>query len=395
MVRSSVLSVLLLAMNSMAFIKNFRHSSRIRRESFTTIIQATINTQSSSTSNDESKPTIWVAGEVLIDLIPRAPGKNDDRQAIVGGSGANVAKAAAKLGLNSVFLASLSTDTYGETATAHLLENNVNLKNANTCDKSTCLAIVSLSESGSASYEFKIDGTATFDFSSSWLPSPTRKRDVPSSSSPRIDLSSGSPSLLLVGSLVTVIEPAASELYKWVTELPSHLPIIFDPNIRPAVITDKEFYRAAVEKWVGVSSVVKASDEDINTIYPQKDEKAIVDTWFRLSPRLESVVLTRGAEGIAAYTRSGMQCVVPAVSVDVVDTIGAGDTVSAVLCEALARFGLSSICSGVSANIDGKNKDERSLLERVLRRAARAASVCCSRAGALPPAAAELVDYPF
>ena len=358
-------------------------------------------------SNNHHKSTIWVAGEVLIDLIPNDPGINKNRQAIVGGSGANVAKAAAQLGLNSVFLASLSTDKYGLIATKHLEASNVNLKYANVCDKSTCLAIVSLDKSGSASYEFLIDGTATFDFSPAWLPSPrlTPTTQISSSSvsisdSTRNDnvlltqnSNSPNPSLLLVGSLVTVIEPAASELYTWISSLPSHLPIIFDPNIRPAVIPDKQFYRLAVENWIKVSSVVKASDEDLHAIYPHEDDQSIVEKWFQLSSRLELIVFTRGADGIVAYTRSGIRSTVPAVGVDVVDTIGAGDTVSAILCDALVQFGLHNICHNNNGSSSVSADDL--LLTRVLRRAARAAAICCSRAGAVPPSAEELSGYPY
>lgn len=380
-----------------------------------------------STANKQES-TIWIAGEVLIDLVPIIPGKNDDRKAIVGGSGANVAKAATQLGLNSIFLASLSSDKYGIIVTKHLQDNNVNLEYANVCDKSTCLAIVSLDQSGSASYEFQIEGTATFDFNIDWLPSTTLIKDqitfsststvkqpVASLESSRVNHSANigldsnsnsnsGPSLLLVGSLVTVIEPAAFELYSWISSLPSNIPVIFDPNIRPAVITDKEYYRNSVEKWVTISSVIKASDEDLHHIYPdikpEDIENNIIKKWFNSAPRLELIVVTRGEEGITAYTRSGLRRKVPAIKVDVVDTIGAGDTVSAVLCDALVQFGLPDICSNGSCGSSSDSSSvsdgyDDSLLTRVLRRAARAASICCSRAGALPPSSDELSAYPF
>jgi fructokinase len=118
----------------------------------------------------------------------------------------------------------------------------------------TCQAIVSLDEKGSASYEFIIDGTATFDFQREWLPDPYKHK----------------PTLLHIGTLVTAIEPAASVLFDWALEVSELAPIVFDPNIRPAVISDRAAYRAQVEKWVSISSVIKVSEDDLSWLYPVK-----------------------------------------------------------------------------------------------------------------------------
>jgi fructokinase len=86
-------------------------------------------------------------------------------------------------------------------------------------DKPTCQAIVSLDEKGSASYEFVIEGTATFDFQRDWLPDPYKHK----------------PTLLHIGTLVTAIEPGASVLFDWALEISELAPVIFDPDVRPAV----------------------------------------------------------------------------------------------------------------------------------------------------------------
>ena len=103
--------------------------------------------------------SIWVCGEVLIDLLPGTP----ERVAVVGGGPANTAKALARLGHDVHFIDGISTDAYGQSARAELLADEVKLDLALTSDKPTCLAIVSLGADGGATYEFKIDGTATFD----------------------------------------------------------------------------------------------------------------------------------------------------------------------------------------------------------------------------------------
>ena len=88
---------------------------------------------------------VWVAGEVLIDLIP----DGSERKSIVGGGPANTAKALAKIGIDTQFIDGISTDDYGQMAKAELVASGVKLDHVKYSDKPTCLAIVSLSDSGS------------------------------------------------------------------------------------------------------------------------------------------------------------------------------------------------------------------------------------------------------
>jgi fructokinase len=150
-------------------------------------------------------------------------------------------------------------------------------------------------------------------------------------------------------------------------------PIIFDPNIRPAVMNDRDRYREYVERWVGISSVVKVSEEDLAWLYPGQDDIAVVKGWIENG--VSAVVITRGSEGMVGITADGMY-MVPGVKVDVVDTIGAGDTVGAIVAEAVAEYGLDEF-RGVN-------------LEVTLEKAARAAAITCSRKGAQPPTFEEL-----
>ena len=296
---------------------------------------------------------VWVAGEVLIDLIPAGA----DRKPIVGGGPANTAKALSKLGVNTQFIDGISTDGYGQMAKDDLVTSGVKLDYVKYSDKPTCLAIVSLSDSGSASYEFVIENTATFDFTLDWLPNPETDQ----------------PSLLHIGTLATAIEPGASALFDWAQYVVKVAPIVFDPNIRPAVISDRELYVQQVEKWVSISSAVKVSDEDIMWLYPSFEIEQVVNTWLTKGPSL--IVVTYGDQGLAGY-REGEKVNVDSVKVAVADTVGAGDTVGAILVEAIVQDGLSSL-SGVR-------------LEMMLKRAAKAAAITVSRTGANPPTLKEI-----
>ena len=293
--------------------------------------------------------SIWVCGEVLIDILPTGP--------VVGGGPANTAKALARLGHDVHFIDGISSDAYGQSAREELLRDGVNLDLALTSDKPTCTATVTLDAAGGASYEFLIDGTATFDFNSSWLPDPYRYQ----------------PQVLHIGTLVTVIEPGASALYDWAMQVAELAPIVFDPNIRPSVQPDRDLYEAAVEKWAALSAVIKVSDDDLAWLFPGQAIDDVANRWINDGAFL--VVVTRGVDGLVGYTADG-RVEVPGVKVDVVDTVGAGDTVGAIVVEAMLAHGLIEL--------------RGDLLRSVLTRAAAAAAITCSRKGAQPPFKHEL-----
>ena len=293
--------------------------------------------------------SIWVCGEVLIDILPTGP--------VVGGGPANTAKALARLGHDVNFIDGISSDAYGQSARAELLRDGVNLDLAQLSDKPTCTATVTLNAAGAASYEFLIDGTATFDFEASWLPDPYRYQ----------------PQVLHIGTLVTVIEPGASALYDWAMQVAEFAPIIFDPNIRPSVQPDRDLYEAAVEKWAALSAVIKVSDDDVAWFFPGQSIDDVANRW--ISDGVFLVVVTRGANGLVGFTADG-RVEVPGVKVDVVDTVGAGDTVGAIVVEAMVAHGLIEL--------------RGDLLRDVLVRAAAAAAITCSRQGAQPPYKHEL-----
>jgi len=295
--------------------------------------------------------SIWVCGEVLIDVLPTGP--------LVGGGPANTAKALARLGHAVDFVGGISTDSFGQMAQKELERDGVGLGLVLESDKPTSTATVQLDKAGSATYEFVIDGTATFEFSPSWLPDPERLK----------------PSVLQIGSLATAAEPGATVLFDWAVNCAEFAPIVFDPNVRPSFLGDRKKYCQAVEKWVGISSVVKLSDEDIAWLYPDQSLDEVAHRWLEGETSL--VVVTRGAKGIIGYTK-GSQEEVESYAVELVDDIGAGDTVGAILVEAVAEYSVAALVGYT--------------LNKVLHRAAVAAGITVSRAGAQPPRLHELVE---
>ena len=296
---------------------------------------------------------IWVCGEVLIDLIPRG----EKKIAIVGGGPANTAKALALLGFDSYFIDGISSDAFGEKAKAELLYAGVNLKYAHFTDKPTCTADVSLDAAGVASYVFAIEGSATFDFAHDWLPDPLEIK----------------PAVLQIGTLATIVEPAATILLEWARKVATVAPIVFDPNVRSSVVSDRTKYQAAVARWTAISAVIKVSEDDLAWLYPEREQSDIAAQWLNEGAQL--VIITKGSYGLIGITKEG-SVTVPGVKVEVADTVGAGDTVGAIVVEAIVERGLAALRGEV--------------LREVLTRAAKAASITCSRAGANPPSRAEI-----
>jgi fructokinase len=279
---------------------------------------------------------IWVAGEALIDLLPGGV-------PVVGGGPANTAKALSNLGLDTQFIGGISSDEFGLLIEKELHSYGVGLELALRSGLPTAVAEVSLDSSGVANYEFRLLETATFSFGD-WLPS-------------------GEPSILHVGTLGTIVDPGASKLFDWAKNLDCL--IVYDPNVRSAVLSNKDRYREYFSKWAQISSVIKLSEEDLNYLGYTVEEI--------LQFGVELVVVTHGERGLRGFNR-GEEIFAPGVKVEVVDTIGAGDTVGAILVEGLLKNG----------SLQGE------LLESTLKRAARAAAITCKRAGAIPPSFEEL-----
>jgi fructokinase len=292
---------------------------------------------------------VWVVGEALIDLVP---GPSGAVERIVGGGPANTAKALAGFGFETSFVGGISSDEFGGSIWAELSGAGVDLSLVKFSDLPTATAKVSLDLDGKASYDFNLEGTATFAFSRDWLP----RRE---------------PEVIHIGTLATIVEPGASELLEWIQGFSA--PIVFDPNVRVSVLSDVGRYRELVERWVNISSVVKVSEEDISFLFGDRDFISVAREW--ISNGVELVVITRGANGLVGITSESV-VEVTGVPVDVVDTIGAGDTVGAIVVEAIIEQGLAAF--------------ESERLTLVLERAARAASITCSRVGAKPPTRDEL-----
>lgn len=302
-----------------------------------------------------------VVGEALVDLVP-APlaGGDVGFRALLGGAPRNAAIAAARLGARVAFAGPLSTDGFGDRFVADFHAEGVDTTLAPRIGRPTALAVVHVDDEGQPAYDFHLAGTSL---------------DVDPD---RLDLPDGAALVVVLGAIGLDTPPLGRWLRHLVEVEAGRRPIWLDPNVRPSAIGLPDAHRRLLVDLMAHCDVVKLSLEDLGLL--GIDER---DDWLPAGPAL--VVLTLGDRGLRAFGRgdgwSG-SVAVPRVPADpLVDTVGAGDTVTGALFAALAPTGLGR---------DDVAALPRAAVEDALHLAARAAAATCQRAGADPPRSRDL-----
>ncbi|WP_163511279.1 carbohydrate kinase family protein [Fodinicola acaciae] len=311
-----------------------------------------------------SSPVIAVIGENIVDLVPAGDGL---LQPILGGSGANTAVAAARLGTPTALLARIGSDAFGRQIRERLASDGVDGRFLVQAAQPSSLAVVSFDDQRRASYDFWVTGTADWQWQPGELP-----EKLPDSVR-----------ALLIGSIAALQPPGAAAIAAFAQRVAGPVTLAFDPNLRPSIVGTGPEVTATVERLVGMSQLVKVSDEDLDHLYPSRDPSAAVAQWAASGPAL--VVLTRGGDGAEAVA-GDEHISVAAPKIELVDTVGAGDSFAGTLLHGLA--GAGALGPGLSRALA-----ESGLADAVgpaVRAAVVAAALTCTREGADPPTAAEL-----
>ncbi|KAB2701001.1 carbohydrate kinase family protein [Brucella haematophila] len=307
---------------------------------------------------------ILCCGEALIDMLPRETATGETAFVpFAGGSVFNSAIALGRLGVPTGFFSGISSDFFGEVLRDTLARSNVDYSFAAISDRPTTLAFVRLVD-GQARYAFYDENTAGRMLSESDMPFVDDSIDA-----------------MLFGCISLISEPCGSVYEALMTREAPKRVMFLDPNIRAGFITDREKHLARMKRMIALADIVKLSDEDLNWFGEHGSHDEIAAEWLKLGPKL--IVITKGAHGADAYT-TGATVRVPGVKVDVVDTVGAGDTVNAGILVSLHNQGLLN-----KGSIENLNEDQ---IHSAVALGVRAAAVTVSRAGANPPWAAEMRD---
>lgn len=251
-----------------------------------------------------------VIGEALIDIVERDGRISGEH---VGGSPLNVAVGLSRLGRDVDFLTHIAQDNRGKRIVEYLKASGVQLVSGSLSAKHTPTALAVLDAGGQARYTFDID----------WQLAGT----------PEV----APPLVAHTGSIATVLEPGCRATVALLDAYHLSATITFDPNVRPALITDDEAARGRIDRLVERADVVKASDEDLRWLDPRRDPEQIAKTWLAMGPSI--VAVTMGDQGAFAVCANGVVRI-PARPVQVVDTVGAGDAFMTGLIDALWSQGL-------------------------------------------------------
>lgn len=310
---------------------------------------------------NEASTRFVVCGETLIDLVP-ADGVAPDSfrstwLALSAGGPMNSAVALGRLGLDTHFLGRLSSDYFGDQLRSHIEGAGVALDLATESSQATSIAVVSFDAEGTASYTFHFADTANFGWQADDLPQ------------------LAADDWLHIASLACVVSPGGEVLLDWAAALDCG--ISYDINVRPSVIADPEVYWDKVKPWLRAvarnDGILKASDVDVRFLAAaagvSTDPVEAMATWVEQYGYRAGVV-TLGAVGAATVESGGAKTSVSSFPVNVVDTVGAGDTFMAGFLDAYV----------------GQGADAKTALTRGV----AAASIVCSRRGAQPPTSAEV-----
>ena len=298
---------------------------------------------------------ILCAGEALIDMLPRQTALGEATfMPCTGGAALNMAVALARLDTPVSLFTGLSTDMFGNQLRATLAAAGVGDRAA-TSDRPTTLAFVELVD-GSARYAFFDENTAGRMLTADDLPALDDVQAV------------------ALGGISLAVEPCADAFETLCTRAAPNKLVMIDPNIRPLFISDEARYRARLTRMMAVADIVKLSDEDLDWW-----NGGDIDALLASGPKM--LVMTKGPEGAVAIRASGMVSV-PATRVDVVDTIGAGDTFNAGFMAGLSDANALSKAALATLSDD--------TLRNALTLGVQAAGITVSRAGANPPHRSEL-----
>ena len=307
---------------------------------------------------------VAVAGEAITDFVPA--GGDGMFHAAPGGSPANVAVALARLDVPVRLLARLSDDILGRRLRDHQVHNRVDLSRAVDASEPSSLAIVLVNPDGSAAYDFRVNGTADWQWTDDELAGALD--DVRA---------------LHVGSLALTTPPGGAVLRRLAARARATATVCFDPNVRQLLMGTPVEVMAVVDEVLAVADVVKASAEDLEWLAPGRAPADVAAEWLSRGPAL--VVVTRGAEGAMAVGAASGAVEHPGVTVDVVDTVGAGDSFMGGLIAGLHTRGL--LGAGARESLQSMGAD---VVSALLAEAVTMSAVTCSRFGADPPTAAEM-----
>lgn len=303
-------------------------------------------------------------GEALIDFVPRGGGEMAYTPC-TGGSPYNLAIAVSRLGEKAGFLGKISDDFFGNFLFNRLLAEGVDTRFTCRSDLLSTLAFVGIEQGKEPRYTFYANNSADRNLS---------EIDVPGSFSHEVEC-------LEFGSISLLLEPGAQTIKNLIRRELGQRAISYDPNIRSMMVSDVNAFRKEVEEMATLATIVKVSSADLEWLYPGRGVEDSARYWLRAGAGI--VVVTLGKEGGFILT-PGFRVKSGEYPVEVIDTVGAGDSFHGALLVRLSQLRrLSAQCANFLTRMEALDSLEFAI---------KASSLNCARRGADPPTMRDMVQ---
>ncbi|MEE4243105.1 MAG: carbohydrate kinase [Desulfopila sp.] len=274
-------------------------------------------------------------GEILWDMLPKG------RQ--MGGAPANFACHATQLGNTGIVVSAVGRDDDGA-AILDLLDQKKVKHCISVHDYPTGVVSVSVDERGTADYIIHEDAAWDHIQLNEKHLELARRADV-----------------VCYGTLASRDNDSAGAIWTFLEHAKNSSIRLFDINLR------QHYYsRETINKLLQVSTVLKLNDDELVVLQEYLQQSGAETPFLQYlcdSYSLDMVILTRGGEGSRLFSPSRGDSILPGEPLEVVDTVGAGDSFSA------------AVATGLLLDYP---------LQVTHRLAARVAAFVCAHSGATP-----------
>ncbi|WP_097707504.1 aminoimidazole riboside kinase [Escherichia coli] len=264
---------------------------------------------------------VWVLGDAVVDLLPESDGR---LLPCPGGAPANVAVGIARLGGTSGFIGRVGDDPFGALMQRTLLTEGVDITYLKQDEwHRTSTVLVDLHDQGERSFTFMVRPSADLFLETTDLPCWRHGE------------------WLHLCSIALSAEPSRTSAFTAMTAI-RHAGgfVSFDPNIREDLWQDEHLLRLCLRQALQLADVVKLSEEEWRLISGKTQNDRDICALAK-EYEIAMLLVTKGAEGVVVCYR-GQVHHFAGMSVNCVDSTGAGDAFVAGLLTGLSSTGLST-----------------------------------------------------
>ena len=264
---------------------------------------------------------VWVLGDAVVDLLPESDGR---LLPCPGGAPANVAVGIARLGGTSGFIGRVGDDPFGALMQRTLLTEGVDITYLKQDEwHRTSTVLVDLNDQGERSFTFMVRPSADLFLETTDLPCWRHGE------------------WLHLCSIALSAEPSRTSAFTAMTAI-RHAGgfVSFDPNIREDLWQDEHLLRLCLRQALQLADVVKLSEEEWRLISGKTQNDRDICALAK-EYEIAMLLVTKGAEVVVVCYR-GQVHHFAGMSVNCVDSTGAGDAFVAGLLTGLSSTGLST-----------------------------------------------------